>query len=344
MSALYRIVQDEYPPFPTNISNNLKDFLMKCFQKEPFFRKNAQDLLQHLWLGNVVTNKFEINEDIQTQESDEEEIFGTSNSHLKEEKKNEFSYKNSSKILKNFITNSLKSDCSIDKSIIEEQNSDVTIEEELSTIQDHTELDSLLETLDMTQTPKTLHKVLELLSAQPSLKKHSADLLPILKQVLDDNEDLESLHLALQLTNCVCTEENYKEASGSIGLLSSALKFISEEFCKELRIEAGFLIGQFFSSSEAMLKILLASGGIEAIVKLLDPNFIENKELAVLGIDCLMNLIEESGNRYLRICATHGAIERLALALNHLSSDSNNINYLEKTADLLYVFSTVSLI
>lgn len=33
MSALFHIVEDEFPPFPPDITPALKDFLMQCFQK-----------------------------------------------------------------------------------------------------------------------------------------------------------------------------------------------------------------------------------------------------------------------------------------------------------------------
>ncbi|KAJ8103505.1 kinase-like domain-containing protein [Lipomyces tetrasporus] len=50
MQALYRIVHDEHPPFPTGISPQLHDFLMQCFQKEPAHRATARDLLRHAWI------------------------------------------------------------------------------------------------------------------------------------------------------------------------------------------------------------------------------------------------------------------------------------------------------
>ncbi|KAK9320982.1 kinase-like domain-containing protein [Lipomyces orientalis] len=50
MQALYRIVHDEHPPFPTGISALLRDFLMLCFQKEPAHRASARDLLRHAWI------------------------------------------------------------------------------------------------------------------------------------------------------------------------------------------------------------------------------------------------------------------------------------------------------
>lgn len=56
MAALFRIVQDEHPPLPDNISNSLQDFLMQCFQKDPNRRIDAQGLLKHNWLKNTINN------------------------------------------------------------------------------------------------------------------------------------------------------------------------------------------------------------------------------------------------------------------------------------------------
>jgi serine/threonine protein kinase len=353
MSALYRIVQDDYPPLPPNLSNELKDFLIKCFQKEPFFRKSAQDLLEHPWLSTVKNKNIQINEDIQTQESDEEQVdcINTSitreNIKVYEESKlqdlSTYSENNAVNALRELLNKSFRN-----QSVDEHKKSlNCTMNEDLESEQtelDHTELDSLIEILDLASTPKNLHKALKILTETPCMKKYSISIMPILKQILDENEDFESLHLSLQLTNSICDEPGTQEIAASMGLLASALKYIGEEFCKELRIEAAFLIGQFFQSNPSVLRLMLASGGLEATVKLLDPNFIENKELVVLGIDCLISLIEDSGKEYLRLWAMHGAIERLALALDNLSTEPKNIQYTEKVADLLLVFSTVNII
>lgn len=50
MNALFRIVQDDYPPLPEGISQALRDFLFNCFQKEPIMRSSAAKLLEHPWL------------------------------------------------------------------------------------------------------------------------------------------------------------------------------------------------------------------------------------------------------------------------------------------------------
>lgn len=50
MSALFRIVNDDHPPVPYNVSRECEDFLMYCFQKDPKQRPGAGVLLQHEWI------------------------------------------------------------------------------------------------------------------------------------------------------------------------------------------------------------------------------------------------------------------------------------------------------
>ena len=54
MTALFRIVQDDYPPLPHGISPALRDFLLLCFQKEPVLRCSASTLLAHVWIKNCL--------------------------------------------------------------------------------------------------------------------------------------------------------------------------------------------------------------------------------------------------------------------------------------------------
>jgi serine/threonine protein kinase len=53
MSALFRIVQDEHPPLPDDISPGLADFLLLCFQKDPNRRIDATALMKHSWLAEM---------------------------------------------------------------------------------------------------------------------------------------------------------------------------------------------------------------------------------------------------------------------------------------------------
>lgn len=53
MPALYRIVQDDNPPIPPDLSQACKDFLMSCFRKNPQFRPSAKALLNDAWIKSA---------------------------------------------------------------------------------------------------------------------------------------------------------------------------------------------------------------------------------------------------------------------------------------------------
>ncbi|MES1918763.1 hypothetical protein MHBO_000673 [Bonamia ostreae] len=57
MQAIFRIVEDECPPLPKKMSQDLEDFLKCCFHKIPKKRATALQLLQHHWI--VKNNKDE---------------------------------------------------------------------------------------------------------------------------------------------------------------------------------------------------------------------------------------------------------------------------------------------
>jgi len=51
--ALYRMGEDAHPPLPTNLSENLADFLRKCFIKDWKQRINADELIKHQWIAEI---------------------------------------------------------------------------------------------------------------------------------------------------------------------------------------------------------------------------------------------------------------------------------------------------
>jgi serine/threonine protein kinase len=55
MAAMFRIVRDKCPPLPNGISDNLRDFLLRCFEKDPENRASAKELLKHPWI--TIPNK-----------------------------------------------------------------------------------------------------------------------------------------------------------------------------------------------------------------------------------------------------------------------------------------------
>lgn len=53
MSALFRIVQDEHPPLPADISPGMRDFCLKCFEKAPELRPTAVQMTAHDWITST---------------------------------------------------------------------------------------------------------------------------------------------------------------------------------------------------------------------------------------------------------------------------------------------------
>jgi len=50
MSAIYKMVREECPPLPDDISEELEDFLKKCFRRNPDERPSAKELRAHPWI------------------------------------------------------------------------------------------------------------------------------------------------------------------------------------------------------------------------------------------------------------------------------------------------------
>lgn len=48
--VMYRIVEDDAPPIPPGLPEDLDHFLTLCFQKEPRARPTARQLFGHPWL------------------------------------------------------------------------------------------------------------------------------------------------------------------------------------------------------------------------------------------------------------------------------------------------------
>lgn len=53
MSAMYHIVNDTHPPLPDGLSDELRSFLLACFDKDVRSRPTAQQLRQHTWLTST---------------------------------------------------------------------------------------------------------------------------------------------------------------------------------------------------------------------------------------------------------------------------------------------------
>ncbi len=50
MGAIFKIVSEKHPALPNDISQELKEFLLLCFERIPAKRPTAKDLLVHRWI------------------------------------------------------------------------------------------------------------------------------------------------------------------------------------------------------------------------------------------------------------------------------------------------------
>lgn len=81
-------------------------------------------------------------------------------------------------------------------------------------------------------------------------------------------------------------------------MLPVTLGFTGDEYPRELRVEAAYLVGQLCHGSNLLNKLYLSGGGLEALPKLLDTNYNENKDLVMLAIDCMLTLAEDDNDDY----------------------------------------------
>eukprot|EP00668_Euglena_longa_P004604 GGOE01005374.1.p1 GENE.GGOE01005374.1~~GGOE01005374.1.p1 ORF type:complete len:1020 (+),score=355.41 GGOE01005374.1:53-3061(+) len=56
VQALYRIVSDE-PRIPTHVSLRCREFLLRCFKKDPTQRPSAKDLMKDRWLAPIYSHR-----------------------------------------------------------------------------------------------------------------------------------------------------------------------------------------------------------------------------------------------------------------------------------------------
>lgn len=446
MPALFRIVEDNSPPLPPNISAVLRDFLVQCFQKEPLLRVDAHTLLKHdfiLLSSSFPPTYVEIpvensSESSEVDEPLDDEILTVvpikSSAELLEfsptfsQKRSKMSFQESSIVfedskednvsypslglhnaespnrdLKGYdsqsnIAAALKSialfhdhDDEPEVSVVKEssppshskssksglskstritskENSSLdcclkrikasrgfnTVAEGDQSVSDKRweakpthEMDTLIEGLTVASPDllKTELQVLEALKLNPALKEVASGSLISLKEVLDESEVVVIQHLALQIINQL-TENDVimQEVLCTTGFLPSVLRFVGDEYARELRVEAAYLIGQLCHSSLVSLKLFLAGGGLEILVNLLDPNYEDHKDLVMLALDCMLVIVDSESctDDYLRVWTGNGAVERLILTIDNLASDQMNVGYLHKAADLWLVFSTVS--
>ena len=385
MQALYRIVQDPSPPLPSNITLELRDFLVKCFQKEPLIRVSALALLKHPWItlntapvvevnmpeevSNTIRNHIESIIEVEEKDNNKERIekegrereevanVGEANSRSSSPLGHRRNHaRGSFRIQDNFhdeksskTTRTISKSTRIESDDFSSVNSCMqrlresrclSIVSEGQSFIDSSSFLTDLSPSNKNLTPSLLH-LLETLRLNPSF--HVDSLTSLCKEILEEVEEPLPLHLCLRLLNQLCeSSEDSKLQICLLGLLPLALRYVGEEYPRELRVESAYLVGQLCHSSPFIRKLFLAGGGLECIPKMIDPDYEHNKDLVLLGIDSMLVLLDNDGDEFFRVWAAWGVIERLLLTVDNIFQAGESEVYLGKLCDLLLLFATVS--
>ncbi|CAK9011494.1 Serine/threonine-protein kinase sepA (Septase A) [Durusdinium trenchii] len=154
--------------------------------------------------------------------------------------------------------------------------------------------------------------------------------------------EIELQNSVLKVVNQIVAEGNrdFQELFSMVGLIPGVIKFAHTDCQKYLRAEVGKFISHLCKSSESSLQMLVACGGLEAIVQLISSEYFYNRDLVYPALDDVNTVLQGSHSRDLcRILAKHGICDHLVLLIDTLASDMGNYHQERATIYLRLVVS-----
>ncbi|CCH45586.1 hypothetical protein BN7_5169 [Wickerhamomyces ciferrii] len=313
MAALHAIVTDDSPPIPTFISELCKDFIMKCFAKQPNERISAKELFNHPWLTKFnKKNKSKSNASSIT----------SSSSLERKPSINEFNSIKRSTISKNFLPLDMHSTFKHS-----EHDLNTFIDNKLSNEFDTLDLNGTSSTLSspITSNPITnpsngvsLFRPLEqdgfILSAQKLKKKLKLNPLDIitLKDIIRklDNDTIDSLELIndgfiyqlsftinqyiqefdsiieifIMLSKLIIKLPDISTIINNSGIIGSSKNLITKETPSMLRNQIVEFLNTIFDIDENSLIIFIQTGGLFESLNLLEEDFKLDPNLPIFTI------------------------------------------------------------
>lgn len=171
--------------------------------------------------------------------------------------------------------------------------------------------------------------------------------LHILLEILDENMDNESIIIACLefFNNLVENSEELLIEACRLGLISMFIKYVSEQFTLQIRIEAVYFIGMIISFSKSTREIFVSCGGLSAFEQIFDISQIEETDLIVLGLECLLILLEERVLTQFHILemVKNYLLEKLLYIIDYYSKSKktqNSSSLVIKSLDSLLALST----
>ncbi|CAD8209200.1 unnamed protein product [Paramecium octaurelia] len=314
-AAMFQIVQRDCPPLPEGISNECRDFLIQCFQKDPTLRDDATTMLKHPW----ITKSWHIVQGPNLPE----EVTNTIRNHIVDQSN-----------FGTFITDSFieqvpqlvqcQSPRKIDKSsAVRDSQLDSLRQLKLRTShqikqngfwgqnedgKSMREINELITQLTEQSDNSQIIKILEQLKDTIPNDKckeyfiHTGltSLLEIIEKYMplycennsqDQSQSLQILKLIFELINIVVDQNpQLLELSCYLGAATFYQQITSSEFHKELRVEAAYFLGQLTYFKEGFL---LSIGGLDNLLELIDTSDIsDNIDLIGLALDTIILLYD----------------------------------------------------
>jgi len=158
------------------------------------------------------------------------------------------------------------------------------------------------------------------------------------------------LRTVLRFVNQIVeSNSSFQEFFATVGLIPAVIKFARPNYSRALRYESALFVSRLCHTSPRSLKMLVACGGLEALVDLISHDYYHNRDLVYLGLDALNKVFEEAAKAeslstrdFCRILAKHGLCAHLCLLVDTFAMDTlyeQASKYLQVVVNLLLLFA-----
>lgn len=202
-------------------------------------------------------------------------------------------------------------------------------------------------------------RLMELLQAQDShlnlVTQYGA--VPIV-EMLQVTDPTLLRHVLKVVNQIVERNQSWQEIFATVGLIPAVIKFARPHHSRPLRSEAACFVWSLCNTSARSLQMLVACGGLEALVDLVSHDYYHNRDLVWLGLQALDKVFESSlasphhnqkssespvsqKSDFCRILAKHGLCLHLTVLVDTLACDIHNraAQYLKVVVNLLLLFA-----
>ncbi|CAJ1329647.1 unnamed protein product [Effrenium voratum] len=176
-------------------------------------------------------------------------------------------------------------------------------------------------------------------SIQQLVMQHGA--VPIVEMLQVTDAKLQNS--VLKVVNQIVADGNqdFQELFSMVGLIPGVIKFARTEYHRSLRVEVGKFISRVSSSASGLL---VACGGLEAIVDLISSEYYHNRDLvwaALEDVNTVLNMQGSHQRDLCRILAKLGICEHLVVLIDTLASDimERAAQHLQLVVSLLAFFA-----